>query len=338
VLAVRLRASRNGLLIEHGAVWVNLKAALDTADVRDDALAAAGEDVLSFLRADDEVRARVRDLLADVADDESVADDPGTAGIPFAPRSMRAFMLWETHVVQSSRMLVKRFFPPPARLAVGGFERVTRRTFPKLRPNARFREAPTFYLANHTMLLADRQEMWWPSHTKFLDFELELACVLRGPLVDATPEQAREAVGGWFVLNDWSARDVQADDARRNVFGPVIKSKTFANSIGSDVVTADEFGDWKRATGRVRVDGELWCEGATAGPAHDIGEMLAYASAGERLDAGDVISTGTMPGCCGLELDRWIRPGQTVELEIDGIGTLSNRISQAAAPATALPS
>jgi 2-keto-4-pentenoate hydratase/2-oxohepta-3-ene-1,7-dioic acid hydratase in catechol pathway len=179
--------------------------------------------------------------------------------------------------------------------------------------------------------------MWWPSHTKFLDFELELACVLAKPLVDATPEEAIDAVGGWFVLNDWSARDVQADDARHNVFGPVIKSKTFANSIGSDVVTADEFGDWRNATGRVRVDGELWCQGATKNPAHDIGEMLAYASKGERLDAGDVISTGTMPGCCGLEIERWIEPGHTVELEIDGIGTVSNRISADAVPTTAVP-
>jgi 2-keto-4-pentenoate hydratase/2-oxohepta-3-ene-1,7-dioic acid hydratase in catechol pathway len=219
---------------------------------------------------------------------------------------------------------------------VSAFER-TGRTFPKLKPNARFWEAPTFYMANHTMVLADGQEMWWPAHTKALDFELELACVLSKPLVDATPEEALDAVGGWFVLNDWSARDVQADDARRNVFGPVIKSKTFANSIGCDVVTADQFGDWKQATGRAWVDDELWCEGATTGPAHDLGEMLAYASKGERLDAGDVISTGTMPGCCGLELERWIKPGQTVTLEIDGIGKVSNRISSTATPATAVP-
>jgi 2-keto-4-pentenoate hydratase/2-oxohepta-3-ene-1,7-dioic acid hydratase in catechol pathway len=112
----------------------------------------------------------------------------------------------------------------------------------------------------------------------------------------------------------------------------VVKSKTFANSIGADVITADELPDWQAATGRVRVDGELWCEGTTAGAAHDVGAMLAYASAGERLEPGDVISTGTMPGCCGLELDRWVRPGQTVELEIDAIGTLSNRISADARP------
>ena len=334
---MRLRTSSDGVLIADRSRWVSLTAALAVAGSEDPLVSAAAEDLLTFLRAGDEVRSRIQEVLDRVADDPAVGADPSTAGLPFVPRSMRAFMLWEAHVVQSSRMLVKRFFPAPAWTAVRTFERLTGRTFPKLKPNQRFWEAPTFYVANHTMALADGQEMWWPSHTKFLDFELELACVLRSPLVDATPEQARQAVGGWFVLNDWSARDVQADDARRNIFGPVIKSKTFANSIGCDVVTADDFGDWKRARGRVRVDGELWCEGQTAGPAHDIGEMLAYASAGERLDAGDVISTGTMPGCCGLELDRWIQPGQTVELEIDGIGTVSNRISAAAGPATAVP-
>jgi 2-keto-4-pentenoate hydratase/2-oxohepta-3-ene-1,7-dioic acid hydratase in catechol pathway len=300
---------------------------------RDRWVRLAGErDLLGFLATGVDERERAK---AAIAADDAVVADPTLAELPFRPRSMRAFMLWEDHVIQSSRMLVKHFFPAPVWRLVNSFEK-TGRTFPKLKPNKRFWETPTFYVANHTMVLADGQEMWWPSHTKALDFELELACVLKAPLADAGPEEARAAVGGWFVLNDWSARDIQADDARHNVFGPVVKSKTFANSIGCDVVSADEFGDWTAATGRVRVDGEVWCEGATRGPAHDIGEMLAYASAGECLDAGDVISTGTMPGCCGLEIERWIEPGQTVELEIDGIGTLTNRIAAAARPTTAV--
>jgi 2-keto-4-pentenoate hydratase/2-oxohepta-3-ene-1,7-dioic acid hydratase in catechol pathway len=333
---VRLRTSGEGLLIEHGDAWVSLARALQAAGEKDPRLAVASTDVLAFLRADEGVRAAAASVLEATATDVSVRSDPAEAGLPFTPRSMRAFMLWEAHVIDSSRMLVKHFFPAPMWRVLSAFEK-TGRTFPRLKPNRRFWETPTFYVANHTMVLADGQEMWWPSHTRFLDFELELACVLRSPLVDATPQEAREAIGGWFVLNDWSARDVQAEDARHNVFGPVVKSKTFANSICCDVVTAEEFGDWREATGCVRVDGELWCEGATKGPAHDIGEMLAYASKGERLDAGDVISTGTMPGCCGLEIERWIRPGQTVELEIDRIGTLANRISADAIPTTAVP-
>lgn len=286
------------------------------------------KDLVSLLAGGETSLAKARAAIAAATE----AADPTEAGLPFRPRSIRAYMLWEDHFVNSSRMLVKRFFPRPIARVVGGYERLTGRTFPKLKPNARYYEAPVFYVANHTSVLADGEEMWWPSHTKALDFELELACVLAKPLVDATPEEAIDAVGGWFVLNDWTARDVQADDARRNVFGPVIKAKSFATSIGPDVLSADALPDWTALTGRVRVDGEVWCEGATANPQHSLGEMLAYASAGEKLDAGDVISTGTLPGCCGLELDRWVRPGQTVELEIDGIGTLANRISETASP------
>ncbi len=316
---MKLRRTAAGLIAEAGdGRWVLLP----------------GEaDLVAFLAAGEDARAEAQATIDAARGDPAAASaDPDEAILPFQPRSMRAFMLWESHYVGSARMLVKRFYPPPAARVVAGFERLTGRTFPKLKPNRRFYETPSFYVANHAALLADGEEMWWPSHTKFLDFELELAFVLSKPLADASPEQAAGAVGGWFVLNDWSARDVQAQDARENIFGPVVKSKTFANSIGCDVITADELPDWQAATGRVRVDGEVWCEGTTAGAVHDVGAMLAYASAGERLEPGDVISTGTMPGCCGLELDRWIRPGQTVELEIDGIGTLANRISAGASP------
>lgn len=333
---MRLRTTTESVIVEREGRWISAAAALRERGVDDPRVTEAVRDVVALLRAGGDVMAQVESAVDAAVGDESVARDPAAAGLPFVPRSMRAFMLWEDHVIGSSRMLVKHFFPKPAWRAVSLFEK-TGATFPKLKPNKRFWEAPTFYVANHSMILADGQDMWWPAHTKALDFELELACVLRAPLVDASADEAAAAIGGWFVLNDWSARDVQADDARRNVFGPVIKSKTFANSIGCDVVTADEFGDWTDATGRVRVDGEVWCEGATRNPAHSIGAMLAYASAGEKLDAGDVISTGTMPGCCGLEIERWIEPGQTVELEIDRIGTLTNTISSSAVPVTAVP-
>jgi len=322
---MKLRRIAEGLIVRHDSGhWVPLRGEGLTDE--------QSQDMVAFLAGGEETRAAAEAMLAGIEDPAAVALDPAGASIPFQPRSMRAFMLWESHVIASSRMLVKRFFPPPAAKAVAGYERFTGRTFPKLKPNKRFYEKPTFYVANHAALLGDGDPMWWPRHTEWLDFELELAFVLSRPLADASPEEAAAAVGGWFVVNDWSARDVQAEDARENIFGPVVKSKTFANSIGPDVLTADEVPDWTRMTGRVRVDGELWCEGSTAGPAHDIGAMLAFASAGERLEPGDVVSTGTMPGCCGLELDRWIQPGQTVELEIDRIGTLSNRIDRDAEP------
>src|SRR5207253_356680 len=80
-----------------------------------------------------------------------------------------AFMVWETHYTASARMMVKRFFPKPIAAIAGGYERITRRTFPPLKPNARFYRVPSFYMANHTAVLADGEPMPWPSHTKFLD-------------------------------------------------------------------------------------------------------------------------------------------------------------------------
>jgi 2-keto-4-pentenoate hydratase/2-oxohepta-3-ene-1,7-dioic acid hydratase in catechol pathway len=325
---VRLRSLIDGVIVDDPprGRWVSLLAALERTGNIDAALVVAASDLLAFLAGASELRDAVGELLEAVRGDASVAADPAAAGIPFRPRSMRAFMVWDSHYTASARMLVKRFFPRPLAAVAGGYERLTRQTFPPFKPKQRFYRTPSFYMANHAAVLADGEPMWWPSHTSHLDFELELACVLAHPIADATPAEASAAVGGWFVLNDWSARDVQADDARNNPFGPVVKSKTFANSIGCDVLAAWAIGDWRTTTGRVRVDGEVWCEGTTAGAAHDVGDMLAYASAGERLEAGDVVSTGTMPGCCGLELDRWIKPGQTVELEIDGIGTVANTI------------
>ncbi len=333
---MKLRRAPDGLIaLNDENRWISLAAVKESSgsDLLSDAQV---RDMIPFLAAGDEAREAAASLINGPAAADAIVD-PGTATVPFQPRSMRAFMLWESHLIASSRVLVKKFFPPLMAKAVAGYERVTRKTFPKLKPNKLFYEVPVFYVANHGAILGDGDEMWWPSHTGYLDFELELAFVLARPLADAGPDEARQAIGGWFVLNDWSARDIQADDARHNIFGPVVKSKTFANSIGTDLITADALPDWTQATGRVRVDGEIWCEGSTAGPQHDVGEMLAFASMGERLEPGDVISTGTMPGCCGLELDRWIQPGQTVSLEIDGIGTLENRISADAEPHTAFP-
>jgi 2-keto-4-pentenoate hydratase/2-oxohepta-3-ene-1,7-dioic acid hydratase in catechol pathway len=323
---LKLRRTAEGVIVADPPRqrWVSLPRAAELAGTGPDE--AERQDVLALLAAGEEGREAVERLLGAVAGKEGVAADPSQAGLPFDARSLRAFSLWESHYEGSARMLVKRFFPAPVRRIAAGYERLARRTFPPFKPNRRFHEVPAFYLGNHAAMLADGEEMRWPSHTDHLDFELELAFVIARPLADPTLAEARDAVGGWLVLNDWSARDVQADEARHGVFGPAVKSKTFANSLGPDVLSADELPDWRAARGRVRVDGEVWCEGGTADPAHDLGEMLAYAAAGERLEPGDVISTGTMPGCCGLELDRWIRPGQTVELEIDGIGTVANRI------------
>jgi 2-keto-4-pentenoate hydratase/2-oxohepta-3-ene-1,7-dioic acid hydratase in catechol pathway len=99
--------------------------------------------------------------------------------------------------------------------------------------------------------------------------------------------------------------------------------------MAATVVTADEVLDhWTALRGHVRVNGETWCEGTTASAQHDLGDAVAYAAAGESLSAGDLLSSGALPGCCGLELGRFVAPGDVVRLEIEGIGTLTNRVGQ----------
>src|SRR5687768_2670611 len=118
---MKLRTAPDGLIAEDGERWVRLD---------------YDGDLLAFLAEPPDVR------VAAMATAQSPAD-PAAAGLPFRPRSIRAFMLWESHVIASGRMLVKNFFPRPAWKVASAFERVTGKPFPKLRPNDRFREAPT---------------------------------------------------------------------------------------------------------------------------------------------------------------------------------------------------
>jgi 2-keto-4-pentenoate hydratase/2-oxohepta-3-ene-1,7-dioic acid hydratase in catechol pathway len=162
-----------------------------------------------------------------------------------------------------------------------------------------------------------------------LDFELEIGVVIGRPVRDCTAEEGRRAIAGLCIVNDWSARDTQWDDTRNGTFGGVVKAKTFAGAMSAVVVSADEIlPRWQSLRGRAAVNGEVWCEGATAGPTFDLGEAVAYAAMGETLLPGDLLSTGTLPGCCGLEIGRFIAPGDTVRLEIDGLGSLTNTVSQ----------
>jgi 2-keto-4-pentenoate hydratase/2-oxohepta-3-ene-1,7-dioic acid hydratase in catechol pathway len=300
--------------VEHDGRWIALAPLSDEPWARD---------LLELLAGGASTRERVEQLIADV-EPAALLDD---VLLPFEPRSLRAFSIYPEHVEQSARVLVTRFFPKPAGLTMRLFERSTHRTFPPLRPNKQFFAQPAFYVGNHTAFLADGHTMPWPSHTSYLDYELELGFVLAAPVADATPQQGEAAIGGFMLINDWSARDVQAAEYRHGIFGPVVKSKTFNNSMGTVVVTADEL--LHRAgmlRGTVRINGDVWSETSTAGAAHSLGALVAHASTDERLAPGDVFATGTLPRGSGLELDRWIAPGDVVELELEGLGTLTNTI------------
>ncbi|MBK3565207.1 SDR family NAD(P)-dependent oxidoreductase [Streptomyces sp. MBT62] len=284
-------------------------------------------DLLAFLADGEEA---VREAERAFTDPER-ASGRAPSGLPFAPASLRAFALWESHMVNGARGMIAAFGSPAVRLLARGFEAVTGRVLPPLRPRANYYREPQFYMGNHRSVLPDGAEVPWPSFARVLDFELELGIVLAREVRDCTPAEGVAAIGGFVVMNDWSARDIQWDDTRRGTFGGVVKAKTFAGAMSAVVVTADEvLPRWRELTGRVLVNGEVWAQSSTTSPLHDLGAAVAYAARGESLGPGEVLSSGTLPGSCGLEMRRFPRPGDEVRLELDlGAGgpvTLTNTL------------
>ncbi len=218
---------------------------------------------------------------------------------PLHPASLRDFLAFEDH-------------------ARGG----ARRRGEDLNPA--WYEAPVYYKGNHRSIVGPGEDLAWPPFTERLDFELELACVIGVRARDLTEDDAHRAIFGYTIMNDWSARDVQrAEMAMR--LGPS-KSKDFATSLGPCVVTADELDPLAGLRMIARVNGEEWCDASTARMHWTFPRMIAHVSRGEDIHPGDVYGSGTPFGGCGLDLDRWLQPGDVVELEIEGIGVLRNAV------------
>ena len=287
-------------------------------------LAAAARDVVAFCADLERIRREINRLLELVHEQNVDLENAFDAGpvLPFAPVSFRDFMLYEEHVLAAARGMVKRFMP-----AVWPFVSAYESVFGKLpgpmRPKPIWYDKPIYYMGSHINFFADGETLPWPPYTDALDYELELGAVICRPLKDATPEEALRAIGGFVVVNDVSARDVQYPEMTSG-FGPV-KAKNFANAMSTELVTADEI--LPRVSDldvEVRINGQTCGRGNTAGMQHSIGAMVAYASLAERVIPGELLATGTIPGCSGMETARWLAPGDKIALRIDGIGTLRN--------------
>jgi 2-keto-4-pentenoate hydratase/2-oxohepta-3-ene-1,7-dioic acid hydratase in catechol pathway len=233
-------------------------------------------------------------------------------------------MLYETHAVDAARGFVRRYMPAVAPV-VAAYEAVTRRTFSKLKPHALWHRQPIYYMGNHLTFASDGDDIAVPSYTHALDYELELGFVLAHPLRDADPAGAEAAIGGFVVLNDFSARDVQLAEMKSG-FGPQ-KAKHFRSAMSHVVVSADEIlPHWRALNGSVHLNGRLVATCSTRDARWSLGEVLAHASRGEQLHPGELFGTGTLPGGSGIEHGQLLERGDTIALGIDGVGSLTNRI------------
>jgi fumarylacetoacetate (FAA) hydrolase len=194
---------------------------------------------------------------------------------------------------------------------------------------------PVFYFSNPNNDFGHDDEIPYPSYTNAMDYELEVAVVIGKSGIDIKPEEAPKHIFGFTIFNDWSARDLQVQEMKVN-FGPV-KSKDFASSFGPVIVTPDSLVD--QATERpgvynllmtAKVNGAELSRGNFNDIYWSFGDIIARASQSVMLYPGDVIGSGTVGTGCLYELTKnqgpWLNAGDVVELEIERIGVLRNKV------------
>ncbi|MGY3717902.1 fumarylacetoacetate hydrolase family protein [Sutcliffiella cohnii] len=194
-------------------------------------------------------------------------------------------------------------------------------------------EVPAFYFTNHLVLSGDSELIERPPNCKALDYELEIACIIGKEGKNIKADEADEYILGYTIFNDWSARDFQMKEMKIGL-GPA-KGKDFATTIGPYIVTKDELelylkDDRFHLEMLAKVNGKTLSKGNAKDMYYSFGQMIERASAGVTLYPGDVIGSGTVGTGCILELGtdthRWLEPGDEVELEISGLGSLKNKI------------
>jgi fumarylacetoacetate (FAA) hydrolase len=277
--------------------------------------------ILALLDGGPTAMERVRDLVQTVCADEEglweasqpIDDVHLLAPIPF-PRTIRDFYAFEQHV-KTAR-------------ALRGLDMIPE-----------WYDHPVFYYSNPGSVYGPDEDVPFPRGSNEVDFELEIACVIGKPGRDISAEDASDYIAGYLIMNDWSARDTWRNFESKLSMGPA-KSKDFANSLGPWLVTPDELEDRRDGEGAntrydlamtARVNGRELSRGNANTLTHTFASMIEWASTDVWLRPGDVLGSGTVGTGCILELrpentGGWLKPGDLVELEIERLGVLRNRL------------
>jgi 2-keto-4-pentenoate hydratase/2-oxohepta-3-ene-1,7-dioic acid hydratase in catechol pathway len=238
------------------------------------------------------------------------------------PRQMRDGMSFPLHIRQAARG--SRALRA---LNSGGPDAFAAAMAEPLEELARvYREVPIYYITNRFTVAGPGATVRWPRYSKVMDYELEIGMVTRRTRADIPATEAGAHIFGYTIFNDFSARDRQALEMQGRL-GPA-KGKSFAgsNALGPWIVTADELGDPQTLKVEVRVNGETRAKGDTSQMLFSFDEVIAYASQDETIHAGEFFGSGTVGNCCGLEIGRFLDSGDMIELRVDRIGALTNRV------------
>lgn len=272
------------------------------------------------------------DAALDVAY-ETVKKAPGSAIVERAavklrapiqpPPQMRDCLCFELHLKQSfaAARRVRANQTPDPEAALKEMERTGVLQVPKT-----FYEQPIYYKANRFSVIGTDEDVVWPSYSNLMDFELEFGFYIRKKGVDISRDRAREYIYGYTIFNDFSARDAQTAEMGGQL-GPA-KGKDFdnGNAMGPCLVTADELKDPYNLAMVCRVNGEEWGRGNSSSMHWKFEDLIAHISRSETLHPGEFFGSGTVGNGCGLEQMRFLKHGDVVELEVEGIGILRNRV------------
>jgi 2-keto-4-pentenoate hydratase/2-oxohepta-3-ene-1,7-dioic acid hydratase in catechol pathway len=308
--------ARPGALIDGDAAVVDLAARSGERFASLQALIEGGWDALAFAEK----------LLQGRRRSDVVARDAVRLLAPLpVPESLRDSLFFEAHYWKANERSHWRIaaHEPDRDAAFEAYRQSGRFSPPK-----HWFERPTYRLCNRFAVVGPDAEVRRPATTKELDYELELACVIGKPGRDIAREAALGHVFGYTILNDFSARDVQAENMRRGEGGGgTAKDFDTGYGLGPCIVTADEVGDPYALAMIARVNGVEWSRGSSSSMYHRFEDLIATVSRDTTIHPGEVMGSGTVGGGCGLEQERFLADGDTIELEIERIGVLRNRIA-----------
>jgi 2-keto-4-pentenoate hydratase/2-oxohepta-3-ene-1,7-dioic acid hydratase in catechol pathway len=270
---------------------------------------------------------QARALFDDSGKDDSLSADVATAEIlaPIPePRQMRDGMSFPLHIRQAPRGQLK--LAARAKNDMAELARLEAEPLGEL-PEV-YRKQPIYYFTNRFSVRGTNTTVKWPRYSKVMDYELEFGIITRNKGANIPASKAKDHIFGYTIFNDFSARDAQRIEMEGRL-GPA-KGKSFdgGNVMGPWIVTPDEIGDPYKLKVEVRVNGKMRSQGVTEGMLFSFEEIIAHVTRDETLMPGEFIGSGTVGNCCGLELGWYLVHGDAIELEVEKIGILKNRVER----------
>jgi 2-keto-4-pentenoate hydratase/2-oxohepta-3-ene-1,7-dioic acid hydratase in catechol pathway len=270
---------------------------------------------------------QARALFADRGQDDGLSVDVAAAEIlaPVPePRQMRDGMSFPLHIRQAPRGQLK--LAARAKNDMAELARLEAEPLGEL-PEV-YRKQPIYYFTNRFSVRGTNTTVKWPRYSQVMDYELEFGIITRNKGANIPASKAKDHIFGYTIFNDFSARDAQRIEMEGRL-GPA-KGKSFdgGNVMGPWIVTPDEIGDPYKLKAEVRVNGKMRSQGVTEGMLFSFEEIIAHVTKDETLMPGEFIGSGTVGNGCGLELGWYLEHGDTVELEIEKIGVLKNRVER----------